>query len=364
MNSVAAGCSFTFYGAHFVSDCGEVFYFKNDENINGIPTQIPELERIHKVSCGFAFAIFLNYEGELFSSGKTNSYGELGIGDSKVGAPCKIFGEYPAIIDIYCGEYHTLCKSIDDELWTFGNNNSGACAHPIKKKYIKIIKKTKYSNINLMAGGLNFSLFTTHDRELFVCGENSYGELGIPTVKRQEKPIKVDLSFINGDCDIISLQCGALHTVILDSDGKVYTAGKNEDNRLGRKTESSVSHIFERVTLIPDFITYISCGLWHTLCVDSEFRLWTFGCNRHSELGLGDKGIRTSPNLVPDLEDITHVARGFGYLSVVKTSDGSIWTSGKLINEQNCKFNRLPEEHSYLFGSLVPAHSVAKSARK
>jgi alpha-tubulin suppressor-like RCC1 family protein len=80
---------------------------------------------INSVSCGKNFAIILSKQGMLYSFGKSNKMGELGLGDNKPRIiPEQIYALSEAgerITQISCGFKHTIAKGSNGKVYTWGN---------------------------------------------------------------------------------------------------------------------------------------------------------------------------------------------------------------------------------------------------
>ena len=76
-------------------------------------------------------------------------------------------------------------------------------------------------------------------------------------------------------------------------------------------------------------ISMISCGGYHTTCVDENGSLWTFGYNRNGQLGLGDTENRNKANEVPDITNVKSLSKGCITDScIVQCDDNSLWVFG------------------------------------
>lgn len=58
---------------------------------------------------------------------------------------------------------------------------------------------------------------------VFVCGSNSFGQLGLGDLAPRHTPAKI--KFPDSNLKIIQIGAGSYHTVALDSNGVVYTCG-------------------------------------------------------------------------------------------------------------------------------------------
>jgi len=65
--------------------------------------------------------------------------------------------------------------------------------------------------------------------KLFAWGDGTYGELGDENIDLTEIPRKIGY-FNNKNVKVLSMSCGLRHSVVLDSKGKIYTFGDNSSS--------------------------------------------------------------------------------------------------------------------------------------
>jgi alpha-tubulin suppressor-like RCC1 family protein len=118
---------------------------------------------------------------------------------------------------------------------------------------------------------------------------------------------------------------GKAHTVILCSDGKVFTFGKNLSGQLGNNSTTDSSTPVE-VTGISGVVS-VGAGEEHTLAVKNDGTLWAWGANIDGELGDGSTISKSTPVQVPGLTGIISAAGGDGWSLALK-NDGTVWAWG------------------------------------
>jgi alpha-tubulin suppressor-like RCC1 family protein len=86
--------------------------------------------------------------------------------------------------------------------------------------------------------------------------------------------------------EALQVAAGGEHTVVLDLDNNIWTFGDNFSGQLGLGLNSSKQFV---PTQISNFkAKQIAAGNKHTVVIDWENNVWTFGNNRVGQLGLGD----------------------------------------------------------------------------
>ncbi len=135
-------------------------------------------------------------------------------------------------------------------------------------------------------------------------GENSFGQLGngTTTTRRSGAPV----TGLNG---VIDLHGGREHVVALESDGSVWTWGSNAEGQQGRGTTANTL-VPTRVTSLGNDNAAVETGHNHTVVLKSDGRVFTFGLNSDGQLGDGSTTLRRSPVQVSGITDAVGIAAG------------------------------------------------------
>ena len=150
-------------------------------------------EKVTSVACGNNFCLILNNNGMVYSMGKSNKYGELGVGDfnPRYGpTPIEFFYlNKERINQISCGFKHSVAKSSTGRVYTWGcgckgqlgqdnyNNMSIPGFVGFEDPFMKIIQ---------VSAGFRSTFFLTENRKVFACGCNG-------TISMEKKPILFDI---------------------------------------------------------------------------------------------------------------------------------------------------------------------------
>ncbi|KAJ5075817.1 btk-binding protein-related [Anaeramoeba ignava] len=301
-----------------------IFLFENGkaiEYLNQNPSKI-QIEDIQKVTVGLSNEAILTKEGNVFTK-------EMNIdpNDTKefINISSLIEDTNDRIIqDIVSGSNSIYLLTSNQNAYGIGSNSFGQLGFDSRtlKKTEKPILMMK--NVSKMFSGTSTSAFLLNsNQELFVCGNNRYGRLGLGKSRKEERIINKLTKIQNiPKGEIIDIQSGYYHSIMLiefKTKRKLYSCGYFPYNGLG-KNESTYefteikSSLFENDDNILDF----SVGRQHTLILTSKSKLIVFGYNYFGQLGTGDTNDQLIPIQIelPKLrfnEDISnyHISCGF-----------------------------------------------------
>jgi alpha-tubulin suppressor-like RCC1 family protein len=195
--------------------------------------------------------------------------------------------------------------------------------------------------------------------KVFGFGYNDYHQLGLED--NDNRYIPMELSSINAK----SVVCGGFHTMIIDLEDNVWSFGKNEDGQLGLGLDLDFSKGNNKPIQIPNLKgKSISCGTTHTMVIDLDDNIWVFGDNLFGQLGLGDFQNRYAPI------GLTHMGQPFkaksvscgSYNTTILDLNNNVWIFGNNLYERlgiNSDIDpRLPIELTYM-GKIFKAKTVS-----
>ncbi|RLN82186.1 hypothetical protein BBJ28_00012215 [Nothophytophthora sp. Chile5] len=139
------------------------------------------------------------------------------------------------------------------------------------------------------------------DREVWSCGQNSYGELGHgDTVARKSFERIESLQ----QKDVAQVGAGNEHTIALTADGKVLTCGYNDNGQCGQGGTARVSHMSEIPKMGESLVAQVHAynGCEHTILVTVDGRAASCGYNYRGQLGHGNTASESVPKIMRSLE--------------------------------------------------------------
>ena len=139
-------------------------------------------------------------------------------------------------------------------------------------------------------------------REVWTCGQNSYGELAHGDTNNRKSHSQVHLL---DSKEVVQVAAGNEHTAVLTRDGKIYAAGYNDNGQCGQGHQQRVSEL-ALITQLPAGKKAVQVhaynGCEHTMVVMEDGRLFSFGYNYRGQLGHGTTVSELVPRPVRGLE--------------------------------------------------------------
>ncbi|XP_064397834.1 uncharacterized protein LOC135344542 isoform X2 [Halichondria panicea] len=187
---------------------------------------------------------------------------------------------------------------------------------------------SQWLQASTLSAGLHHAAVVTGGN-LFTWGSTKNGKLGHGEIEEEGRatPLRVEtLSMLS--IHVVSVSCGAEHTVALCQEG-VFSWGSSSHGQLGHGDELKKTRPVQIASLADKSIISVSCGQYHTLTLDDDHRVWSWGWGVHGQLGLKTVDDKLLPSHVISLDrlQVSFIAAGYGH-SAVLTSHGQVLTFG------------------------------------
>lgn len=187
------------------------------------------------------------------------------------------------------GQSHTLVLSANGEVTTFGSSSCGAMGQGVEVKQTPplLLRMSTQVRIRLVASGARHSLLLADNGQLYSCGDNRQGQLGLGiTDQSVHEPM-----LLKSTDRYTMLATGDDHSMALAKTGKLYAWGANANGQLGLgriDPQASPTHIARLPATLG--ITGFACGSRHSLVVTGGGKqVWAFGSNVYGQLGIGQQ---------------------------------------------------------------------------
>ncbi|PNF22147.1 putative E3 ubiquitin-protein ligase HERC4 [Cryptotermes secundus] len=286
---------------------------------------------IKEVACGSYHTVIVTRNGEVYTCG-SNDHGQLGHEK-----PCKKPGKVDSlsqylIIRASCGACHTLTISEWGQVFGWGSDSHGQLGNGLGDNgdiqlNPKMIKSLATSHVIQITCGQNHSLALTQSGTLYAWGCNSCGQLGIGNKNGQPKPSVV--SSLAG-IPIAFVACGGNHSFAVSRSGAVYGWGKNCFGQLGLSDDTDRLFPCQLKTLRSIKVKYIACGEDFSVFLTKDGGVFTCGAGMYGQLGHGSTSNEFLPRKVIELMGsvVTQISCGRRHALAFVPSRGRVYAFG------------------------------------
>ncbi|RHY55188.1 hypothetical protein DYB30_001880 [Aphanomyces astaci] len=227
---------------------------------------------------------------------------------------------------------HMIAVAQDGSAYSWGYNDRGqlGLGSTISKSHTPKLIESLHEKYVVVSAGVSYhhSAVVTSNGELLTFGMNDCGQLGLDHTQHQHTPQIVDAL---ASQVVTNVSCGLYHTAVVTAGGDVYTCGKNDYGQLGLGHSRSVkvpTHM--KLTDADDKAIMGWSGYYHTAVVTDKGKLITFGRNDYGQLGIGSKEHRNTPQTVPLPAGSKVMSAACGcYHSLILLANGRVMVFGR-----------------------------------
>lgn len=189
-----------------------------------------------------------------------------------------------------------------------------------------------------------------HDRgfgHVLTLGQGDTGQLGLgENVMEKTRP-----GLVKDIEDAVDVVAGGMHTVVLDKEGSVWTFGCNDEGGLGRIVDEEEECFLPGKVSLPSKVVQLSAGDSHTAALTEEGEVFGWGTYRDSSgpIGFSEFGkiVFTPVRLLPGVT-VVKIASGTDHL-VMLTEEGELYTVG---NGEQGQLGRVAEKWAHRGGRI------------
>ena len=292
----------------------------------------PSIGNIKQVACGLGHTFVLTEDNQLWACG-WNRDGQLGLNDKRSrDTLTKLNWTGGAIRQVACGSNHTIVLAGDSQLWACGHNREGQLGLGYGD-YKNTLTKLNWTGgaVKQIACGADHTFVLTQDNQLWACGDNLGGQLGLGDRENKNKNILTKLNWTGGA--IKQIDCAGSYTFVLTEDNQLWACGSNRNGQLGLGDDENRNSL-TKLNWTNGPIKQIACGSSHTFVLTEDNKLWACGRNGQGQLSLGD---RENRNILALLNWTGGAVKQIvcSYLfTFVLTKDNQLWACGYNRNGQ------------------------------
>jgi len=254
-----------------------------------VPRRIPPpVESVNFIHAGVNFSYGLTSFGFAQNFG-INNVGQLGNNSTNfTNTPVSLGG----LVKTFCkiagtGGFDNVNNTgwaIDKNglVWGWGNNSFGQIGdNTITQRLTPIsIRGDRKTFCEISVGSRGTAKCIDQYGRAWGWGVNSQGEIGNNSAASQRTPVSV-LGVVKTFCKIES---GYSHTISIDKNGRLWTWGRNSFGQLGDTTTTSKSTPVSVLGSVKTFCV-ISAGVEHCLAIEKNGRVWAWGQGADGRLG-------------------------------------------------------------------------------
>jgi alpha-tubulin suppressor-like RCC1 family protein len=253
-----------------------------------------------------------------------NSNGCLGVTEKQV-KTFTISGQLSGkqLISFSNGSYHVVARSSTRNIYCWGFNNTGQMGKGTNGNHSETPEMNEFLStkciVDVCCGDWH-SLALTSTGEVYAWGDNQFGQIGNGSSKTMES---VPAKLIFQGHSIIAISCGSLHSMALTENGFVFAWGFNNYGQLGVGNTLNMS----KPKLIEMNLSFkkVCCGQKHSLLLTTDGFLYVFG-----KTYLSYRGSKKVPMNISYSEKFTEIASNKSYsFSVVQSAENKCLIFGK-----------------------------------
>jgi alpha-tubulin suppressor-like RCC1 family protein len=278
------------WGWNGAGECGV-----GHKNLCKTPTKLnfEGINNVIDISPGYQHTLFLMNDGTVYTCG-SNSSGQLGLGGSftvpTLIATDNLGNRFDNIKKIFAGRYSSFFINQSDVLYVCGDNSKGQLGKGDTIPVTSPTEVSNFKNVKDVSNGGDDTIFLKSNGDVFCCGANYGGQFGFGNKDQKIIPTKVQID------DVKSIFAGGLRfSLLLKNDNTVYVAGYNNKGQLG------LGDVIDKLAFTKFPITDVktlSAGYDSCLLLKNDGSLYSWGDGTYGKLGLGDFSSITNPALI------------------------------------------------------------------
>ncbi|KAL4436169.1 hypothetical protein ABPG74_018153 [Tetrahymena malaccensis] len=321
------------------------------KNLEDIFQGFNDKGQIKKMVCGKKHTVFITEDGRIYTYG-IGEYGSLGHGGIlQLDIPKNILKlQEKKIIQVACGEFHTLALTETFDLYSWGRGFEGQLGTGKDSSSVPCYVKFFYEKYDMKNGadikkrikyitcGAYHSLAITDSGQLYSWGEARLGQTGTGKKKSEPYPVIVNLN--------------------AQPQSMFEKRVNTEQNQMSgvNKIELEHSHDELKINPIPSSnqnnqkVVCVSGGYGHTVAITEEGELYSWGFNTKGQLGMeGTKSLYYPQRVKKDIlgNELPLFASAFcGYNNTFAIDvSGNLWSwGGGNLGQKNDHFQDLPRK--------------------
>lgn len=284
----------------------------NEQNLT-VPKQIRALDGVFitHIVAGAWHNLVLSNRNQVYSFG----YGEpgaLGLGDIEnrlIPTPIPAFNGV-RIKQLAAGSVHSLAVTHEGQVYAFGSNRDGQMGFDLLMSSVimvpQLVRSLESLFITAVSAGDHHSLFLSDQGRVYSCGWSRYGVLGYTIDGQQALPKMIDAL---ASTKIVGISAGEFHSLAVCAEGGLYSFGCRDNGKLGLGIDDRGVSLPNKVTTLNnEKVVAVAAGAQHSIVITDDGKVFSFGIGNNNRLGHGDAHKRLVPTRVQALAGLRVVA--------------------------------------------------------
>jgi alpha-tubulin suppressor-like RCC1 family protein len=273
------------------------------------------LDKVSRLAAGTQHFIALREDGSVWAWG-SNKLGQIGNGSSteKVDKPVKIEG-LPNIKAVAASQNHSLALDNSGRVWAWGSNLSSQLGDGGNSDQRAPVQVQGLDEVTDIAAGYRFSMALRRDGSVWAWG----GKCATDTDPKLAALVQEFADDLENEEGYFDPESNADPNIISRLNDCIGESRVNIESRQPKKIEG-INNIIA-----------LSAGFGHMLALDKKGTVWGWGCNKYGQTGAGFLGNQTAnrtPLKVSGLPRIQSVSAGFRH-SLALDVNGEVWSWGQ-----------------------------------
>jgi alpha-tubulin suppressor-like RCC1 family protein len=204
-----------------------------------------------------------------------------------------------------------------DYVFSYGVvNSSGIAAAPVDIS-------VALWDLMKMDGGTYHAVVVGSNGDLYTWGYNAGYRLGLGDTDRRPSPVKMAIS----SAEIVDAAACNNSGHAVDISGNLYSWGSNSNYVLGIGTSSAQQTPYQIKPPSDEKYTQVSCFYNTSAALTDKGNVYTWGWEGYGVSGHGDTGDKQTPTRLPELSNIVYIDMGYFNGGAID-SNGNLWEWG------------------------------------
>lgn len=270
--------------------------------------------RATHIAVGYRHSLHLDDEGKIWAWGR-NANGQLGDGttvDSSVPVRVDMSGVLAGVevVAVAAGGHYSMALGADGRVYTWGRNSEGGLGDgtttnrttPVRVEGLladqRVVQIAGGAGLSNDGGIFSSSLAVVEDGRVYTWGSGNVGRLGNGTTSGIQRTPALVGGAIAG-LEVVGAAVGFDHTLVLTSDGRLFTWGHRLHGAMGSGSTSGSQTVPLAVPLTGVLngvqVVQVEVGNHTSYVLGDEGEVFAWGRGTSGELGRGSTASSTAP---------------------------------------------------------------------